>query len=300
VSRASVACVGIATLDLVYRIRAFPAQPVKVLAEHFDAHLGGMSAMAACTVARLGGSAEYWGPLGDDRFGDTIRAALHASGVRVVVQPVVGATSAQSAVIVDAAGERLLVNHRGTALSCAADVLPMDGLDAAAVLADVRWPAGAAAMLDHANARDIPTVLDAEVGEAEALTRLVPRARHVIFSEPGFAQWAGTACDSAVGAQRLLGLCAAGSVVAAVTRGAAGVLYAHAGALHSMSAFPVLAVDTVGAGDVFHGAYALALAERMAPEQALRFAAASAALKCTRTGGTAALPSRADVDALLA
>jgi sulfofructose kinase len=89
--------------------------------------------------------------------------------------------------------------------------------------------------------------------------------------------------------------------------GERGVFYA-AGATSSgglenvahLPAFPVTTVETLGAGDTFHGAYALALAEGYAVDEALRFAAAAAALRCTRSGGRAALPSRQEVLALLA
>ena len=57
--------------------------------------------------------------------------------------------------------------------------------------------------------------------------------------------------------------------------------------------------DTLGAGDVFHGAFALALAEGRREREALVFASAAAALKCARDGGRAALPDRAEVDALI-
>ena len=66
-----------------------------------------------------------------------------------------------------------------------------------------------------------------------------------------------------------------------------------------MPVVAVEAVDTLAAGDVFHGAFALALAERMEETQALRFAAASAALKCTRHGGGAGAPRRAEVQHVL-
>jgi sulfofructose kinase len=171
---------------------------------------------------------------------------------------------------------------------------------AAAVLADVRWPAGARAMLDRANALGIPTVLDAEMGDEDALRTLVPLARHVIFSEPGFAQWAGFDCDSAPARERLRELCAAGATLAAVTRGERGVVYAIREGSGAQSAFPIVAVETLGAGDVFHGAYALAIAEGIPIRDALRFASAAAAIKCTRGGGRAGMPSRQEVEALLA
>jgi len=64
--------------------------------------------------------------------------------------------------------------------------------------------------------------------------------------------------------------------------------------------FAVEAIDTLGAGDVFHGAFTLALAEGRDVVAALRFAAAAAGLKCTRLGGSMAAPHRTEVDALLA
>ena len=66
-----------------------------------------------------------------------------------------------------------------------------------------------------------------------------------------------------------------------------------------MPAFPVHTVDTLGAGDAFHGAFALAIAGQPL-EQAMRFASATAALKCTRFGGAFGSPQRVEVDALLA
>jgi sugar/nucleoside kinase (ribokinase family) len=67
-----------------------------------------------------------------------------------------------------------------------------------------------------------------------------------------------------------------------------------------MPAFPVHTVDTLGAGDAFHGAFTLAIAEGQPIEEAMRFASATAALKCTRFGGAFASPQRTEVDALLA
>lgn len=299
-SPVAVACVGLATLDLIHRIEAFPAQPVKVRANAFGISAGGMSAGAACAIARLGGKAQFWGPIGDDTFGDLLRAELGRAGVDANwIAPVPGADSSHSAVIVDAAGERLIVNRRGSALAASAQVLPLPRLDVAAVLTDARWPAGAAAILEHANSTGIPTVIDAEMGDPAALRDLVPRARHVIFSENGFREWA--ACDSdhpSAGAQ-LRQLVQAGAALAAITRGPRSVLYATREGVAQLPCFEITAQETLGAGDVFHGAYTLALARGSEILQALRYAAAAAALKCTRSGGRTAMPTDAEVTAFL-
>ena len=78
------------------------------------------------------------------------------------------------------------------------------------------------------------------------------------------------------------------------------MLWLEGGALRRMPVFMVEAVDTLGAGDSFHGAFALALAEGRDEVAAMRFGAAAAALKCTRFGGISGTPGRDEVDALLA
>jgi sulfofructose kinase len=95
---------------------------------------------------------------------------------------------------------------------------------------------------------------------------------------------------------RACGIC--GGFVA-VTDGAKGAPVAPGAAVQHVPAFAVNAVDTLAAGDVFHGAFALALAEGRAEPEALRFASAAAAVKCTRFGGIAGTPGRAEAEALL-
>src|SRR5262249_47089613 len=85
----------------------------------------------------------------------------------------------------------------------------------------------------------------------------------------------------------------------AVTHGPYDVLWREDATLRKSPVFSVKAIDTLGAGDVFHGAFALALAEGRGVAAALRFAAAAAGLKCTRLGGSMAAPYRAEVEALL-
>jgi sugar/nucleoside kinase (ribokinase family) len=86
----------------------------------------------------------------------------------------------------------------------------------------------------------------------------------------------------------------------AATRGPLGTIWLNeTGELEETPAFPVQAVDTLGAGDVFHGAFTLRLAEGEGVREALRFAAAAAALKCTRHGGGLAAPQRLEVEQLL-
>lgn len=296
---ARVLCVGHAAHDSVYRIDAFPAHPTKVAALALDRSIGGMAANAACAIAALGGAASYWGPLGDDETAGLIRAEFAEAGVDASgALSVTGAQSSQSAIIVDARGERLIISQRGSALEAGAQALALRPLDADVVLVDVRWSAGSESVARRARTAGLPVVLDGEMGNPALLRRLVPLADHLIFSEPGFAEWLGRPVGIDAVAHHLTGLVTAGARLAAVTHGERGVVFCTAEGARHLPAVPVKAVETLGAGDVFHGAYALRLAEGATIETALRFAAAAAALKCSRSGGRAALPRRAEVDAV--
>jgi len=85
----------------------------------------------------------------------------------------------------------------------------------------------------------------------------------------------------------------------AATAGADGVYWLHNETLHHIPAFHVDVVDTLGAGDVFHGAFAVALVEGRPMEDVLRFATAASAIKCTRPGGRAGIPNRGEVVSFL-
>ncbi len=296
---ARVLCVGHAAHDSVFRIDAFPAQPTKVAARRLDRSIGGMAANAACAIAALGGKATFWGPLGDDETAALIRSEFAQAGVDASgALSIHGAQSSQSAIIVDARGERLIISQRGSALEAGAQALAGRPLEADAVLVDVRWNAGADLVVRRARAAGLPIVLDGEMGNPTLLRCLVPMADHLIFSEPGFAEWLGRAASIDTVSRHLSRLVAAGARLAAVTHGERGVVFCTADGARHLPALPVAAVETLGAGDVFHGAYALRLAEGASIEDALRFAVVAAAIKCSRVGGRAGLPRRAEVDSM--
>jgi sulfofructose kinase len=119
---------------------------------------------------------------------------------------------------------------------------------------------------------------------------------HIVFSAEGLRAIAGMddLAAALVQARTLT------DAFLAVTDGANNVLWLDGATLRSFSVFKVKVIDTLGAGDVFHGAFALMLAEGQSEHDAMRFAAAAAAVKCTRFGGITGAPQRADVEALLA
>lgn len=295
-----VICVGHSALDRVFTVDAWPQASAKVAAKAYAEIGGGMAANAAVAVARLGGEAHFWGPAGEDSVAEVMSAQLQAAGVDVRgLRRFAGLYSSTSAILIGARGERLIVSYRGTALEAPAGWLRLDQIGTAcALLADVRWPQGAIAALRAARRCGIPSVIDADTAESATLQALAGEAEYAVFSEPGLACFAG-AGDIEGGLRRALAL---GARFAAVTQGERGVFWIEAGqpeGLRHLPAFAVPVVDTLAAGDVFHGAFALELARGQAPADALRFAAAAAAIKCTRPGGRSGSPSRDEVEEFL-
>jgi sulfofructose kinase len=294
--RVRIICLGLSALDQVWRVeRFFAGEGAKLRGFDYSTLGGGMAANAAVTGARLGGSVAFWGRAGDDAAGREMRAAMAAEGIDVAnFKLFADGRSSVSGIIVDASGERQIVNFRG-AFPAAADWLPLDEVaHVSAVLADPRWVEGAVALFGRARALGIPTVLDGDVADADVFERLLPLTDHAIFSEPALAAFAGSADDAALGK-----LARFNCRVTAVTRGSEGVSWSEHGHVHRRAAYTVAVVDTTGAGDVFHGAYVFAIGAGLAVRDAMAFAAAAAALKCTHSGGRAGIPSIHDCLALM-
>ncbi len=292
---ASVICLGMSALDAIYRVPAIPSTPTKVLASSFTECGGGMAANASVAVARLGGRAAYWGRVGADDVGSRILADLQAEGVDInAVRRVLGAASSSDAILVDPTGERLICAYTDPALDPDPSWLPLESIaQVDAVLADVRWPAGAVRLFAAAASAGIPAVFDGDVGPPEALLDLARRATHVAFSQPGLIQAAGI---DAVG-KALERLVLRTRAIVGVTLGKDGFPWRDGATERRVAAPRVVAVETLAAGDVWHGAFALGLGEKMDVAKAARFANAAAALKCTRPGGRRGAPTRGEVDA---
>ncbi len=286
-------------LDAIYQVGTIPSRPTKLLATAFTESGGGMAANASVAVARLGGEAHYWGRLGDDALGDRIVGQLAAEGVDVTaVRRIRGCVSPSAAILIANDGERLVCAYNDPALDQDASWLPLPRVaEADAVLTDVRWPAGASALLDAARIAGKPAVFDGDVGPVEGLRDLARRATHAAFSEPGLALAAGTNNPGA-GLRRLAAI--APAAIVGVTLGAEGFLWIEDGRERRLAPPTVNVVDTLAAGDVWHGAFTLGLGEGKDVESAARFANIAAAIKCTRFGGRLGAPRRAEVDTLLA
>lgn len=291
-----VICLGNVVADHTFRVEDIPQPPAKITARSYSIGPGGMAANAAIAVHRLGGRAAFWGRVGDDLNGGPLAEALEEEGIEVSgLRRIPGGRTPVGAVLVDPRGERTIISFRGSGLGADPGWLPLDRLkEAGALCCDPRWLEGVGAAAGAARAAGVPVILDGERSETRILVDLVPRVDHAIFSVPGLANFA-PGCEPEEGLRRAL---ASGPVkVAAVTQGERGVLWLVPGMAKAerTPAFPVEATNTSGAGDVFHGGYALAMAEGMPVERAMRFASATGALRA-RDGAT---PTRAMVDELV-
>jgi sulfofructose kinase len=163
------------------------------------------------------------------------------------------------------------------------------------LLADNRFPNFVRPICEAARRRGIPVVLDADrpTVEDDPLF-LIPT--HIIFSSECLRATTGQK-DLAVGLQRMTSWTDA---FLAVSDGPGAVLFMAGDTVRQMPVFKIDAIDTLAAGDVFHAGIALAIAEGADPVSAMRFGAAAAGLKCTRFGGSAGAPTRAEVEQFLA
>ncbi len=294
-----VLCVGACAWTTIFRVAHLPDPAkgsAKIIPDEAIQIGDGMSASAACAIVKLGGRAEFWARVGDDANGRAAIASLTEAGLDCShVRYVAGVKGSFCSVVIDGAGERIVIPHHDPALPADASWMPLERITRgsfSAVLTEVRWPEGAAAALDAARAAGIPAILDAEVGAPGVLDDLAPRATHVLYSETGLAAHMG---EDDVRTQLERAQVALPNALVGVTRGAEGFFWLESGVVQHAQGVAVTALDTLGAGDVFHGAYALALAESMATHDAARFACVAASLKCEVFGGRIGAPERAAV-----
>ena len=293
--RARVICLGVATLDQIFRVDHIPPAPAKFRATDFIVTGGGMAANAAVAVQRLGGEAQYWGRVGDDDVGDQIVRLLQREQVNVDhVHRLPGARSKTSAILVDARGERLVCSAPSQGYPADTSWLPLDEVSRVdAVHADSRWKPGAIALFDAASAAHIPSVFDADAGDPKEVLAISLRATHPVFSEPML-----TSLGFGLPPMALPRVFGGQNIIAGVTLGERGVMWFDGAGVRHMPARATACIDTLAAGDTWHGAFALALAERQPLAQALQFATDAASIKCSRFGGREGIPNRTETDAL--
>src|SRR5882762_8778937 len=292
-------CIGMPVRDLTFRVSGVPGRGSKENATHFDEICGGNALNAAIGIVRLGGRASICGPMGDikemsSRF---IFEKLAHEGIETKhIMHMPGLVTPLSAVMVDPSGERTIVTFRDPEL-WKVHLPDTETLldDCAAILTESRCAEFCTDLCAEAVRRGIPVIVD--VDRAMSLREgLLNASSHLVFSSEPLQETADVSDDG----QALKKIAKLTPSFLAGTRGPRGTIWLNEkGELEETPAFPVHTVDTLGAGDVFHGAFALAITEMQDIPSALRFASAAAALKCTRFGGAFAAPQRAEVEELL-
>ena len=293
-------CIGMPVRDLTFHVQGLPKRGVKIGAERFEEIAGGNAFNAAVAISRLGGGVAFCGPMGD--AGETSSRYIFdkAAELGIAMQDIVhmpGLVTPISTVMIDPGGERTIITFRDPEL-WKVRLPEADRMlsDCDAILAESRCAAFCTGLCAEARRRGIPVVID--VDSAMSMREgLLTASSHLIFSSEALQATADIA-DDAAALQKLAKVTPA---FLAGTRGSQGTVWLdpNGGGLRQTAAFPVHTVDTLGAGDVFHGAFTLAITEKQDLRSALRFASAAAALKCTRFGGAFACPQRPEVEAFL-
>jgi len=292
-------CVGHASYDITMAVPSHPKADEKIVADAMQLAGGGPAANAAVCVARLGGAAAFCGYLGNDVFGQAHVQELISEGVDISSLKRGDLATPVSQILAKADGSRSVVNYKATEMIAELDlhdlqacvekskVMLFDGHERQISLPLCDWAKahGMITVLDagslHQGTADLMSMVDYVVA-SEKFARQCCDQRGVMNTPQSALHALSEACDQVV-----------------ITLGVDGLIWQRGGEGGAMASFDVDVLDSTGAGDAFHGAFALGLARDMDWLDLLRFASAAGALTCTRLGARCGLPDAAAVDCLL-
>ena len=287
--RIDVLCVGHAAYDLVFQVPAHPGPDEKCVATNLIHCGGGPAANAAVAVTRLGLTSAFVGYLGKDVFGDLHLSELKEEGV--VVDYIVRGSrlTPLSSIFVKPDGKRSVVNYRAPLDPLSKGQINFDTFKPKVVLFDGHEPDISLELVEIFKGSGVKTLLDA--GSLHRGTeRLMTQVDYLLCSERFVAQVSG-----GVNPETALDELAQHAPVVVVTQGERGLIWEAHGKRGSLPAYPVKVIDTTGAGDAFHGAFAACLALGKDLNYILRYSSAVAALNCTKLGGRPGLPTADEV-----
>lgn len=286
---------GIATLDYLFLSpTATPGGQAPL--RDYAMEGGGLVATALVAAARQGAATALRSWIGEDAAGEAVRAGLEREGVDTSrLQTLPGeATTVAFIHVEEGSGERTIYCSLRTQVSAQALAAATAGeLDCEAVLVDAIWPEASAQLARQAAAKGIPVVGD--FCPEGGLVELAGLVTALIVPRGGAERLA----PRASWADRLRLLADTGAAFVAITAGGEGCYYLGDEGVCNQPAFSVPIVDTTGAGDVFHGAFAYALGRRWPVARAAEFSAAVAALSCRGLGGRRGIPRYEETCAFL-
>ncbi|MBI5468492.1 MAG: sugar kinase [Deltaproteobacteria bacterium] len=282
-----VAGLGQSSLDYIAFVDRFPEEDTKAEVTDFTVQGGGPVATALVSLSRLGVKTFFSGRVSDDHAGVEIRRGLKAEGVDVRGLKVQKGGSSQLAFILvnRKTGSRTILWQRPTVSPLSpSEVSPSFIKDKDFLLLDGLMMDSSVRAAKTARAAGVPVMLDA--GRVRpGMLELAALSDYIVASEE-FAR--GLKLTPLDALKRLSSL---NPRAATVTLGARGSVTWAGGKIFRLSAFKVRAVDTTGAGDVFHGGYVYGLLQGWDIQKTVRFASAFAALKCLRPGGREGIPT---------
>jgi len=283
-----VLCVGHASFDVTMSVRRQPASNEKMQADALQLAGGGPAANAAVCVTRLGRKAGFYGYLGQDVFGDICLDEFETEGVDTSLIVRGKHPTPVSQILAKPDGTRSVVNFKSDTPCPAVDAMRLSQ-QPKVILFDEHEPALSEQLCGQAKASDIPTVLDAG-SRRHGTDELAMRVDYLVASAKFARQFCAT--DDM---QAALAMLADKRDNVVITLGKTGLIWSKNGKTGAIHAPEVTVIDSTGAGDAFHGAFALGLARDMAWEELLRFASGVAALTCTKLGARQGLPYREDM-----
>ena len=291
--------VGANSVDYVYRLPTYPEaqgphSKLKVSSHRISC--GGQIATTLSTCAAMGLRSKYIGAVGADGNGQRLRAELQHRGIDVKSVVERDALNAYAVILVaEGVGERIVLWDRSEQLALRREEIPAEAIAAARVLHvdDVDQEAGiVAARMGRAAGVEVTSDIDRVTDRTEELVSTV--------TIPIFAEHVPPALTGETDPERALRkLRRTHSGLLCVTLGAHGAMLLDDDCVHHEPAFSIEPVDTTGAGDVFRGAFIVALLRGDAPRDIIRFANAAAAVACTRPGAIDSVPTLQDAQSLL-
>lgn len=301
-----IAILGIFVADATFRTTRLPQMGETVIGESATLSPGGKGSNQAVAAARLGAEVQFISRIGRDSFADLAVATWADAGVQPLVTRSDSAATGAASVLVDAAtGENAIVVCPGAASEISeADIdRTAEAIRSAAVfVTQFEQPLSAATRaLAIAREAKVTTVLNPAPAVAVP-AGVLKLSDYVTPNESEAATITGLPVTNQQQARRAArALRDRGAGAAVITLGALGALFDGPGGVEYIPAFragPV--VETTGAGDAFNGAFAVALADGRDPAEAARFGCAAAGISVTRPGTARSMPSRAEVELLLA
>jgi len=288
---------GLNSVDFLTLVPQFPTQNSKMRIRQFSKQGGGQVATAMVALARWGIKTKYIGKVGGDELGSFSLNSIRQAGVEVssvTIEP--GATNQFAVILVEGvSGERTILWDRDERLMyregelykeevCSGKILHLDGHDIQAAIQCSQW----------AKQEGIPTVID--IDKVEPLTKeLIKEIDFVITSSRFPSLYTGISNRE----QALLELQKHTNGFLCTTLGEEGAMALVDGQIVHSRGFPIKAVDTTGAGDVFHAGFIYGLLRNWEVKEIIRFANAVASLKCRGLGGRTGIPDLEEVEKFL-